>query len=339
MLAEAGHQLVGLDSDLFERCTFGSGILDIPSIRKDVRDISAGDLEEFDAVVHLAGLSNDPLGDLNPKLTYDINHRASVRLARLAKKAGVQRFVFSSSCSNYGAGGDALLDESSRLEPVTPYAISKVLVERDVAEMADDRFSPVFLRNATAYGYSPRLRFDLVLNNLVAWAFTTGAIHLKSDGTPWRPVVHIADISRAFLAVLDAPREAIHNETFNVGRSEENYRVSELAQIVAELMPECKISFAEGAGPDKRCYRVDCGKIARVLPNFKPTWTVRAAAKELLEKYQEIGLTLDDFEGPRWKRVAHIRHLLESGVLDESLRFRATMSAAAAGAQMGMAYE
>jgi nucleoside-diphosphate-sugar epimerase len=334
MLLEAGHHLVGLDSDLFERCTFGSGIHDIPSLRKDVRDVVPGDVQGFDAIVHLAGLSNDPLGDLNPDLTYDINHRASVRLAEMAKAAGVRRFLFSSSCSNYGAGGQDLLDESSAFNPVTPYGISKVRVEQDVAQLADSNFSPVFLRNATAYGASPRLRFDLVLNNLVAWAFTTGRIHLKSDGTPWRPVVHIEDISRAFLAVLEAPLELVHNQAFNVGRTEENYRIRELAEVVAEAVPGCSLEFAAGAGPDKRNYRVDCSKIQRVLPSFQPVWDVRAAARQLLRKYQEIGLTLDDCEGPRFKRVAHIRHLLTAGILDDSLRFTEQPVSVVGGAQV-----
>ncbi|MRR36346.1 SDR family oxidoreductase, partial [bacterium] len=211
MLLEKGHEVVGLDSDLFAQSTFGEGIVDVPWIRKDIRDAEAGDLRGIDAVMHLAALSNDPLGDLNPDLTYEINHRASVRLAALAKQAGIGRFIFSSSCSNYGAGGEDLLTEQSPFNPVTPYGISKVRVEKDVAGMADDAFSPVFLRNATAFGVSPRLRFDLVLNNLVAWAFATGRVFIKSDGTPWRPIVHIADIARAFIAVLEAPREAVHN--------------------------------------------------------------------------------------------------------------------------------
>lgn len=321
MLVKAGHDVVGLDSDLFTACTYGEWEDPVPSIRKDVRDVQVGDLDGFDAVLHLAGLSNDPLGDLNPDLTLEINFRASLRLAQLSKEAGVRRFVFSSSCSNYGAAGDDMLDETSAFNPVTPYGQSKVLVEQEVSKLADDHFSPTFLRNSTAYGVSPFLRFDLVLNNLVAWAYTTGKIMMKSDGTPWRPIVHIEDISRAFLAVIDAPIEKIHNEAFNVGQTSENYRVRELAQIVAETVPGCEVSFAPGAGPDKRNYRVNCDRIQQVLPAFKPQWTARKGAKELYDSYQRLGLALEDFEGPRYKRIAHIKMLLEEQALTPALRW------------------
>ena len=321
MLLERGYDVVGLDSDLFEDCTFGEDPIAIPSLRKDVRDVEPGDLEGFDAVLHLAGLSNDPLGDYQPGLTDKINHEASVRLAQLAKQAGASRYIFSSSCSNYGAGGDDMLDESGALNPVTPYGVSKVMVERDVRELASDDFSPTFLRNATAYGVSPRLRFDLVLNNLVAWAFTTGLVYLKSDGTPWRPIVHIGDISAAFIAALEAPRELIHNEVFNVGRSEENYRIREIAEIVIETVPGSRLEFAPDAGPDKRNYRVNSDKIQRVLPEFKPQWTARKGAQELYETYQRHGLELDEFEGQRYRRISHIKHLVDSGQLDNTLRW------------------
>ena len=289
-------------------------------IKKDIRDADASDFKGFEAVLHLAALSNDPLGNLNPDLTFDINHRASVRLAELAKKAGVKRFVFSSSCSNYGAAGDDFLDEKSAFNPVTPYGQSKVNTERDVAPMASDSFSPTFLRSATAYGVSPRLRFDLVLNNLTAWAVTTKRVFLKSDGSPWRPIVHIEDISRAFAAVAAAPRELVHLESFNVGRTDQNYRMRELAEIVAETVPGCRVEYAPDASPDKRCYRVNCDKIARVLPKFQPQWDARKGAVELYNVYKKVGLTLEEFEGPRFQRIGHIRKLIEDGVIDPTLR-------------------
>jgi nucleoside-diphosphate-sugar epimerase len=328
MLMAAGHDVVGLDSNLFGPCTFTSERVAVPAIVKDVRDVEIGDLDGFDAIVHLAGLSNDPLGNLNPVLTYEINHAASVRLARLAKTAGVRRFLFSSSCSNYGAAGDALMTEGAVLQPLTPYADSKVRVEEDVALLADARFSPVFLRNATAYGVSPRLRFDLVLNNLVAWAFTTGRVLIKSDGTPWRPIVHVEDIGRAFLAVLHAPRETTHNQALNVGTTSENYRIRELAEIVRDTVPGSVIEYARDGGPDPRCYRVDFDKITRLLPEFKPRWTARDGARELHDAYRTAGLTLDDCEGPRYKRIDHLTRLLSEGRVDADLRWRLDRQAA-----------
>jgi len=322
-LADAGHEVTGLDSDLFEQCTFGEEPRKFPSIRKDLRDVEAADLKGFEAVIHLAGLSNDPLGNLNPNLTYDINHHASVRLAQLAKEVGVKRYLFSSSCSTYGAAGDKILDETADFNPVTPYGRSKVLVEQEVSQLASPEFSPVFLRNATAYGVSPRLRFDLVLNNLTAWALTTGRVFIKSDGTPWRPIVHIEDISRAFLAALEAPRELIHNQAFNVGRSEENYQICDLAEIVKETVPGCTIEFAADAGPDKRCYRADFTRISKTLPAFQPKWDARRGARELYDAYKKVDLRVEDFEGPRYKRIDHIQGLLASGRLNSDLRWHA----------------
>ena len=321
LLNAAGHQVFGLDSDFYSRCTFGKALSDVPGLKKDIRDIDAKDLEGFQAVVHLAALSNDPLGNLNPELTYQINHSASVRLAQLAQEAGVKRFLFSSSCSTYGAAGEELITEEADFNPVTPYGRSKMFVERDLSQLANDDFTPTFLRNATAYGVSPRLRFDLVLNNLVAWALTTKRIYLKSDGTPWRPIVHVEDIARAFLVILESPREVVHNQAFNVGHTEENYRIRELAEIVAETVPGCQIEYAPDAGPDKRTYRVDCDKIARVLPDFKPQWDARRGAQELYEAYQAVGIRQEEFEGPRYKRLAHLQQLLDTGLLDASLRW------------------
>ena len=322
ILADAGHEVTGLDTDLFDQCTFGAQPRTFPALAKDIREVVPRDLDGFDAVVHLAGLSNDPLGNLNPDLTYQINHIASVQLARAAKAAGVRRFLFSSSCSTYGAAGERILDENTKFNPVTPYGHSKVLVEQDLAKLADDMFSPTYLRNATAYGVSPRLRFDLVLNNLVAWAMCTGRIHMKSDGTPWRPIVHIEDISRAFLIVLEAPLEVVHNKAFNVGRSEENYQIRDLAEIVKQTVPGCSVDFAEDAGPDARCYRVDFSRIRSVLPGFQPRWDAKKGAQQLYEAYRLVGLTLEEFEGPRYKRIDHIRRLLASGRLDAPLRWQ-----------------
>ncbi len=335
ILTRAGHEVVGLDSCLFEHCTLGSDVEPIPTIRKDVRDAQPDDVDGFDAIIHLAGISNDPLGDLNPECTYNINHHASVRLAKLAKQAGVRRFLFSSSCSNYGAGGsESILTEEAAFNPVTAYGESKVLVEKDVSELADLSFSPVFLRNATAYGYSARLRGDLVLNNLVGWAHITGKVRLKSDGTPWRPIVHIEDISEAFLALMEAPRGLVHNQAFNVGRTEENFQMRDLAKIVMDTVPGSEVTFAEGAGPDKRCYRVNCDKILKTIPAFKPRWTAREGARQLYDAYKTFGLTLADFEGPTYMRIQTVKKLQSEGKLSSDLRW--TPAAVAAFVQNGV---
>jgi len=324
LLLEHDHEVTGLDSDLFRACTFDGELTPIPELIGDVRDIEPENVQGFDAVIHLAGLSNDPLGDYNPSLTEDINHQGSVKVARLAKEAGVKRFLFASSCSNYGGGGQDFLDENAKFNPVTPYGVSKVEVERDVTPLADDDFSPTYLRASTAYGMSPRIRFDLVVNNLTAWAFTTGEVHLKSDGSPWRPLVHVEDICRAYVAILESDRELVHNKAFNIGNTAENYQIREVAEIVHDVVPNCEIGFADGAEPDVRCYRVDCNLLSRTVHGFKPQWTVRLGVEQLLEAYQRVGLTLEDFEGPRFKRIGHVKQLLDDGRLDATLRWTTT---------------
>ncbi|HSI36501.1 MAG TPA: NAD-dependent epimerase/dehydratase family protein, partial [Tepidisphaeraceae bacterium] len=320
MLMADGHDVVGLDSDLYRRCTFLERLPQVPTIRKDLRDLVLDDVKGFDAVLHLAALSNDPLGNLNPGLTEDINWKASVRLAELSKEAGVRRYVFSSSCSTYGKAGDEFLTESADFNPVTPYGLTKVWVERDVAKLASKNFVPTYLRNATAYGVSPRLRFDLVLNNLVAYAMATKQVLIKSDGTPWRPLVHIADISRAFCSVLKTPEDRVYNEAFNIGQTSENHRVRDVAEIVARTVPGVNIEYAPGGSPDLRCYRVNCDKAANTLVDFRPQWTVEKGAVELYETYKKVNVRVEDFEGPKYQRIAHIKKLLAENLLDNSLR-------------------
>lgn len=325
LLAARGHDAVGLDTNLFERCILGGEPAPGAwrSLATDLRDVTRGDLEGFDAVLHLAGLSNDPLGDLDPDLTVRINLEGSLLLAQLAKEAGVKRFVFSSSCSNYGASGDDLLDESAELRPLTPYAVSKVRFEEELDRLADEVFSPVHLRNATAYGVSPRLRVDIVLNNLVAWALTTGEIVLQSDGTPWRPIIHAQDIASAFLLLLEAPREKVHCKAFNAVPEGENYRIRDLAAIVAEVVPGCAVKLAEGAGPDPRNYRVSGTRLLDTFPGFRYRWDARRGARELADAYRAAGFDRAAFEGPRFKRLAWIRKLLAEGALSNDLRWTA----------------
>lgn len=335
MVAAAGHEVIGLDSGLYRHCGFGDteeALAPVPTIRKDLRDVEADDLRGLDAIIHLGALCNDPLGDLNPELTLDINYRSTVRLAKLAKQAGVQRFLVSSSCSMYGtAPVEVMVSEEAGFNPITAYAKSKVLADREIAALADEKFSPVFLRNSTAYGSSPKLRMDLVLNNLVASAFTTGRVYLKSDGTPWRPLIHISDIGRAFIAAMQAPRETIHNESFNVGGNSENYQMRDLAEFVRDVVPGSRIEYAVDAGPDTRCYRVDFTKIHSKLPGFSLKWNARLGAEELYETFRKVGLRPEDVEGPRFQRVKQIRNLISEGLLGSDLRWREANVPAMAG--------
>ncbi|GAB5534318.1 MAG: NAD(P)-dependent oxidoreductase [Rubricoccaceae bacterium] len=321
ILQAAGHDVVGMDAGWFSACVFGMPTTAPPARQLDVRDIDAAALDGFDAVVHLANLSNDPLGNLDPGLTESINATASIRLGELAREAGVSRFVFASSCSLYGAAGQDAVTEEAAFNPVTAYGVAKVEAERGLRELATASFSPVFLRNATVYGASPRLRFDLVVNNLTAWAVATKQIRMKSDGSPWRPLVHIEDVSQAVRAVLEAPREAIHNEAFNVGRNSENYQIRDVATLVGEEVDGCAVTFAEGASPDTRSYRVSFDKIARALPTWQPRWTVRDGIRQVRDAITGLDLQPSDFEGPRYSRIAHLQAHLDAGRLRSDLRW------------------
>ena len=329
VLVQAGHDVVGLDTFFYRGCDFGVDGDPVPFITADVRDVTPSELDGFDAIVHLAALSNDPLGDLNSEWTYEINLEGTLAVARAAKEAGVERFVFASSCSMYGAvTGDDLLGEDAPLRPLTPYAESKVRAEEALHDLADSGFSPVFMRNATAFGASPRLRLDVVLNNLAAWAHTTGRIRLLSDGSAWRPLVHVRDIARATLALLEAPRALVHDQSFNVGSANQNVRISDLANTLNGLL-QCEVEMSTDATPDPRSYRVDFGKLERAFPDFRCEWTAELGAEELVESYNRVGLSYDDFqEIGRYTRLAQLKRLLAEDRVDEGLRWRDSDGAA-----------
>jgi nucleoside-diphosphate-sugar epimerase len=325
LLLNEGYEVTGLDNDLFEGSVFADesitgGISPIFYLRKDLREIDVNDLKDVDAIFHLCALSNDPLGNFNPEITYEINHKGSVRLAKFAKQAGVKRFIFSSSCSVYGDSKEHIVDEGSEVNPITPYAISKVRAERDISKLQDSNFCPTILRSSTAYGLSPMLRFDLVVNNFVAWSFTQGTVLLKSDGTAWRPFVHIEDISCAFISVLNSSEDLVANEVFNVGKNDENYQIKQVAEIVKNIVPNSEIKYVEGAKSDKRSYKVKFDKIKSRITKFKPQWNISLGAKQLYNAYKKVGLLVEDFEGPKFRRILNLENSVKSGILDQNLR-------------------
>jgi nucleoside-diphosphate-sugar epimerase len=315
-LADAGHEVVGLDTGYFTEALLGAPpFAGYRTIVKDVRAVSREDLDSIDAVVHLAGLSNDALGELSRRVTFDINHRATMRLAWLCKAAGVSRFVYASSCSIYGRSSADIVDEGSPFDPQTDYAVCKMLDERELSDLADDTFSPTFLRNATAYGASPRMRFDLVVNNLTALAWTTNRIAMVSDGTPWRPIVHVLDICRAFRAALEAPRATVHDRVFNVGRTDENYQIRDIASTIAHVFPGCEVTFGK-ADPDQRSYRVSFDRVATTLPGFACEWDLTRGASQLRQLYERTGLTPEMFRQRPFTRIKQLQHLLATAQID-----------------------
>lgn len=322
LLVEAGYEVVGLDTGYFAECQLVPDQLSVPAIWKDIRELEPEDLVGFDAVIHLAALSNDPIGNLNPEWTEDINVRGAVRLAKAAKAAGVKRFLFSSSCIMYGMAETEVVTESSPLEPKTDYARSKVKYEQTLSRLADEAFSPTFLRNGTVYGLSPRMRFDTVLNNLMGSAITTGKVVLYGDGKPWRPLIHVEDVARAFRRVLEAPREAIHNQAFNNGENRMNHRTIELAELVMKTVPRCQLEILARPDADQRTYQPDFGKFARTFPDFSFKWTVEDGAKALYESLMALGLTHQDFIDKRFTRLRWLQHLLATERLDHSLRWQ-----------------
>lgn len=320
-LIECGHDVKGIDTGYFDRCHFIDKKPKIQSIRKDIRDLEIADVRGFDVIIHLAALSNDPLADLNPNLTLEINGMQSFRLAQLAKRAGVGRFIFASSCSVYGLGETDNLTEEAQTNPQSVYARSKILAEQSIGTIADRDFSPTYLRCGTVYGLSPKMRFDLVVNNLLGWAVTTSQIKILSAGSQWRPLVHVSDVASAYIAIAEAPIESIHNQAINIGSNIENYTIRDIAEVIKRVVPSTTIVYANKSNTDTRSYRVDFSKLTRVLHNFRLGWTLEMSVAELYNLIQERGMTLDEFQSRRYTRLKQMKHLQERSILDNSLRF------------------